>query len=670
MGPTMVKDIVSVFRRTKLFQNLSKKAAYAVAERMEKTSIKKDFVIIREGEEMTAMYYVQSGSFSVTVKSRFSESQESKMQVGAKSLIGELAVLHNYISAATIRSETPAGIWRISRTDFRKALRVENEREIKERMKFLARVPLLKTLTKQDKLAIAKALEESHYSKGDKIVRQGEIGACMYIVKRGMVSAVWRASPNISPSYCSSKNDPSSRNLSPPKMPKTTKRASKRQVARYGVGDFFGEMALYAQEAGGRRMASVVAKTDNVILLRIWKRDVKQILSNKSAFSHIRQRTKTYLKSAPSKASVFLSWTKRSLSPNHKLSRSVSFPKLLTLRDVVLGRVIGRGTFGEVRIAKRKSTGQCRRGRDAGGGWNGLCVVKIMSKKKVVENQMDLRAAQEAKILRMVQPHAFIVEFLGAGRNKDIVYLIQGLCEGGELFSLLQWRRGGLSISSSRFFAATVVEILDYLHKKNIVYRDLKPENLLLDAWGYLKLVDFGFAKSIQTHTYTLCGTPEYMAPEVLTGTGHSFSADLWSLGCLVFEMCAGYPPFYESETSVIYERILNEDVEFPEVSNSFPKEARDLVRALLRKRPIERKSLDTKAGIRQSSFFMGFDFARLRQRRIIAPREVTSFVNSFCGDSLEQSVSARAFAKFEAREIEPFEPPIGYDQSWEAEFI
>lgn len=116
--------------------------------------------------------------------------------------------------------------------------------------------------------------------------------------------------------------------------------------------------------------------------------------------------------------------------------------------------------------------------------------------------------------------------------------------QGGELFNLL-WNKGGyVSINSAIFYSSCVLSGLSYLHDRSICYRDLKPENLMIDKNGYIKIIDFGFAKEVVDKTYTLCGTPEYLAPELVIGKGHNKGVDYWALGILIYEMLVGYSPF------------------------------------------------------------------------------------------------------------------------------
>lgn len=141
-------------------------------------------------------------------------------------------------------------------------------------------------------------------------------------------------------------------------------------------------------------------------------------------------------------------------------------------------------------------------------------------------------------------------------------------------------------LSLFRIYAAQVVLIFEYLHDKNIIYRDLKPENLLIAEDGYLKLADFSFAKVVQTRTYTLCGTPEYLAPEIILNLGHGKAVDWWTLGILIYEMNAGIDPFTDEDPMIIYQNILKGKVKFP---RDMDREAKSLIKHLLVADPSKR---------------------------------------------------------------------------------
>ena len=137
-----------------------------------------------------------------------------------------------------------------------------------------------------------------------------------------------------------------------------------------------------------------------------------------------------------------------------------------------------------------------------------------------------------------------------------------------------------------QFYAGMIVLVFEYLHDKQIIYRDLKPENLLFDADGYLKVVDFGFAKRVQERTWTVCGTPEYMSPEIITNQGHGKAVDWWTLGILVYEMLVGYPPFEGSDPMALYKNIVKNDIRFPK---KVAGPVLDIIRGLLTSDPAER---------------------------------------------------------------------------------
>lgn len=172
----------------------------------------------------------------------------------------------------------------------------------------------------------------------------------------------------------------------------------------------------------------------------------------------------------------------------------------------------------------------------------------------------------ERAILGEVSGHPFITNLLASFSDRDSLYLLLDYVPGGELFSYLRkFRR--FDEKMARFYAAEIVLVLEYLHEQQggVAYRDLKPENLLLDEEGHIKLVDFGFAKRLggrdgASETYTLCGTPEYLAPEVIHNKGHTTAVDWWALGILIYEFLTGYPPFWHQNPIEIYKQYVESE--------------------------------------------------------------------------------------------------------------
>ena len=207
-----------------------------------------------------------------------------------------------------------------------------------------------------------------------------------------------------------------------------------------------------------------------------------------------------------------------------------------------------------------------------------------------------------------------------AFQTPEKLYLVLDYCPGGELFfHLSRIRRFPERVA--RFYAAELLLAIGHLHKRGIIYRDLKPENVLLDADGHVKLGDFGLAKAGLKHpcegATSMCGTPEYMAPEVLSQQGHGFCVDYWGLGMLVYEMMTGLPPWYTTDRAKLFRRLKSAPLDIP---NYFSAQSANCVSGLLERNPRRRLGV---AGVRtamEHDFFRNINWRALYGRRVEAP--------------------------------------------------
>ena len=200
-----------------------------------------------------------------------------------------------------------------------------------------------------------------------------------------------------------------------------------------------------------------------------------------------------------------------------------------------------------------------------------------------------------------------------AFQNEGKLYMVLNYLPGGELFYRLK-REGRFSIERVRLYSAEIALGLGHLHSLDMIYRDLKPENLLLDEVGHVCLTDFGLSKEmVTTHNAakTFCGTPEYLAPEILQNIGHGKAVDWWSLGTLIFEMLTGLPPFYSRNVNHMYEKILRQELKFP---SYLPKDVQQLVGGLLVRDPLRRLGSGPTdvAELERQAFFQSLDFNRV----------------------------------------------------------
>lgn len=317
----------------------------------------------------------------------------------------------------------------------------------------------------------------------------------------------------------------------------------------------------------------------------------------------------------------------------------------LTQNAFILSDTLGTGTFGRVRLVQHKVNGEMK-----------FFALKVLRKTTVIRLKQVEHIQSEKNILMEIA-HPFIVNLYATFQDKCFLYMLMEFVCGGEVFTKLRTSRR-FSNDTAKLYAAEIVLAFAYLHHHDIIYRDLKPENLLIDKSGHLKIADFGFAKKIPDgRTFTLCGTPEYLAPEIIHSKGHGKPVDWWALGILIFEMLAGYAPFSHDNTFEIYQLILRGRVEFPD---HFDPYAKDLIKKLLNIDRSERLGC-LKGGaedIKAHRWFKSLNWDALYQRKITPP-----FV-----PLLTQEGDTSHFSRYSDSVTQPTEP-LHQDQLLFAEF-
>jgi len=506
---------------------------------------------------------------------------------------GELALVYNIPRNATVKAVQSGKVWFLHRSTFRKILTEQNRSASTQNIKVLSKTPILDVLLNSEIQLLDRALVNRNFEKGHVVFHQGDEGDKFYIIIAGELVGVEEFQ-------------------------------DKRREFRMQTGDFFGERALLKNKP---RTATITCTT-TVSVVELSREDFTVILGPLEDIM----------------AKHMEGYERQIISPqtnNLPEDKSTIYPDLKDLKKISNG-VLGRGAFGVVTfvIDEGNQTGYA---------------LKAISKIKVVRSKQITQMLNEKKVMeRLNSP--FIVSLRTTYKDDRRIYFLLDACLGGDLFSI-QRNVGSFDEATSRFYAASVIEGLVHIHKHKIAYRDLKPENLVIDRKGYLRITDFGLSKFLDGITFTFCGTPDYVAPEVVTGKGHGFAVDWWSFGVLIFELIASHAPFYDHDMHEVFKNIIQCNLRFPKV---FSPECKDLICRLLQIRPTNRLGV-IKGGpktVRLQPWFKDFDWELLRSMEMEAPMcpNLRSFDDLSCFAAVRQ----------ENDEVEDKESvAIGVDMSW-----
>uniref|UniRef100_A0A7N8X3A8 Protein kinase C eta type n=1 Tax=Mastacembelus armatus TaxID=205130 RepID=A0A7N8X3A8_9TELE len=315
------------------------------------------------------------------------------------------------------------------------------------------------------------------------------------------------------------------------------------------------------------------------------------------------------------------------ISNSAQRRKKVGKPKM-NLHDFVFIKVLGKGSFGKVMLAELKGSDE-------------VYAVKVLKKDVILQDDDVDCTMTEKRILALARKHPYLTQLFCCFQTKDRLFFVMEYVNGGDLMFQIQ-RSRKFDEARSRFYAAEVTSALMFLHRHGVIYRDLKLDNILLDAEGHCKLADFGMCKEGILNgvtTTTFCGTPDYIAPEILQELDYGPSVDWWALGVLMYEMMAGQPPFEADNEDDLFESILHDDVLYPVWLS---KEAVSILKAFMTKSPNKRLGCVVAQGLEEAiklhPFFREIDWTLLEQRKIRPPfkpriktkRDVNNFDQDF----------------------------------------
>mmetsp|Transcript_17207 Transcript_17207/g.25698 ORF Transcript_17207/g.25698 Transcript_17207/m.25698 type:complete len:787 (+) Transcript_17207:62-2422(+) len=647
-----------------IFASLSDSERRQLIDAMKMETVMATTIIIQQGEVGDYFYVVEDGEVSFSVDGKY---------VGSCSRggsFGELALLYNCPRAATCIANSDCTLWKVDQKSFRYMLANNNASQQKDIHDVLRKVPFLSELEDNTLTKITDVLTTVSFPKGERIINKGDVGEVFYILRDGTVKvhdigfgasqyvdqflkagdwfgerALLTGEPRVA--NCTAETACSTLCLSRETFEKTLgplqdlidHNMKKRVLMGVPIfanshfqpyemtrlTDYVTEVklqkgTLLAQEGQPAkknlfiiRQGRIVIANDNGMINVLGPGDYFGETAIQEAENTISHQTITVEEDSVcgilTQASIesVIGSVNRLGKPLPPVATKLD--RTLRLKDMVKVRILGVGTFGKVWLVNSKKT-------------RISYALKMLAKREIIGHHQVEGVIREKNIMSSIC-HPFVVNLICTFQDERSLYMLIELVQGGELFSVIHTEtRDGIPNLNARFYAACILESLSHLHHRHICYRDLKPENILIDDKGYGVLVDLGFAKIVMDKTYTLCGTPEYLAPEIILSKGHDKGVDYWAFGVLIYEMLVGRSPFYTygSDQVSLFKRIVQVKYGFPPgLVNDL---AQDLITRLIVRRQgnrfgcLARGDMD----IRDHPWFAVIDTEKLLNKKIPAP--------------------------------------------------
>lgn len=609
-----------------LFGKLGDDTLKKIAAEMYEKPVHAGDILIQQGDtgiSASQLYVVKSGSFEVLERRKGVMFKVNTKEAGQ--VFGEIAMMYNCPRNATVAATTDGMVWVLDREVFRKSVQDAADQATLQVEVFINSVPLLSKLSKQQKVQLVDAFTEEVYKPGDVVFTEGDMGSKFYIIKEGEVVVV----------------------------------SGDKEVNRLFKADFFGEAALLKDEP---RKATVKAVKELTVLSLDRETFVsvlgpyEELMANEKSSETVQSRMAKLHASEHGlrpKAEVMMKKMvashhgqvevkvihaqghldevqelRRAAAPRATASEAEGDDKKLVLIE---NELLGEGAFSRVvRVAVESSGRQF--------------AMKRIHKSSVV--QCPEHVYYEQHITRNMA-HPFCLRQYASFQDPYHLYFLFDLMPGGDLMDVLvaeanvikyafekkslfsskvkMWK--GMDESLAKFYIGSITLALEYIHNHNLVFRDLKPENVLVDSQGFAKLGDFGFAKHVEpgSKTYTFCGTPGYVAPENIMGRGYNQSVDWWTLGVLLYVLLTARQPFTSpraQDPMEVMRRIVDErwPIKYPPYMSDA---AKDLISRLLERKPVKRIGMlqGRAKDIKRHPWFKGFDWTALASRAMNPPR-------------------------------------------------
>jgi len=663
-----------------IFSSLSDREIAMFVAALEPVSYGQDKYVITQGDEGQYFYVVYSGQVDFVID----DNKVGSCKAGGS--FGDLALLYNCKRAASCVTRSECKLFRVDQVTFRHMLAGSQKHDEDSVIDILKKVPIFSGMDDTTFSKIADAMTEVIMHAGDQVITKGDMGNAFYLIKHGevKVSDTGTGESQYVDHFLKEKDFFGERSLLTGELRAATVTVSSKTATLYALSkeDFDSTLGSLADVTNKliikRILTSVPVFADSELetfevdqLLRATtivsfepgevvqaqneasRNALYMIMKGSVTFSHSNgsigvlksgdyfgaetlEQTATPEQSAKTPPSPYASTkseiqitaesngascaelTKSSvIDAVHDLTRlgkpipavHAKLDTSIKFEHLTKHRILGMGTFGRVWLVTSTKTTR-------------PYALKTLEKQQILKHDQCKGVVREKNIMASLN-HPLIVNMVNSYKDNDHLYMLIELVLGGELFSILHTAKSdGVSVENSIFYSACILTGLIHMHDRKICYRDLKPENVLIDAEGYCIIVDLGFAKIVPNKTYTLCGTPEYLAPEIILSKGHDKAVDIWAMGVIIYEMIYGHSPFYSRgiDQVSLFKRIVQGKYDFTGRRGS--PDASDLISKLLVRKPINRIGCNAtpETDIFDHPFYNGVTIGKITRKEFVAP--------------------------------------------------